>query len=29
MDQDKFPKHTQNLGFNLERGEKGSNREHV
>lgn len=27
--QDKFPEHMQKLGFDLERGEKGSNREHI
>src|SRR5699024_10441589 len=27
--QDKFPKHMQEKGFNLERGEKGSDREHM
>jgi hypothetical protein len=27
--QDKFPEHLQKLGFDLERGEKGSDREHV
>src|SRR5690625_1456327 len=27
--QDNFPKHMQELGFDLERGEKGSNREHI
>lgn len=27
--QDKFPEHMQKLGFDLERGEKGSNREHM
>ena len=27
--QDKFPKHMQKLGFDLERGEKGSDREHI
>lgn len=27
--QDKFPEHMQKLGFNLERGEKGSDREHI
>lgn len=27
--QDKFPEHMQKLGFNLDRGEKGSNREHI
>lgn len=27
--QDKFPEHMQKLGFNLERGEKGSTREHL
>ncbi|MGB2994383.1 MAG: MobV family relaxase [Paenisporosarcina sp.] len=27
--QDKFPEHMKGLGFDLERGEKGSNREHI
>src|SRR5699024_12387273 len=27
--QDKFPEHMQKLGFELERGEKGSGREHI
>lgn len=27
--QDKFPEHMQKLGFDLERGEKGSDREHI
>src|SRR5699024_2863478 len=27
--QDKFPEHMQKLGFDLERGEKGSTREHL
>src|SRR5699024_9591295 len=27
--QDKFPEHMQKQGFELERGEKGSNREHI
>src|SRR5699024_8605756 len=27
--QDKFPKHMQELGFELKRGEKGSDREHI
>src|SRR5699024_12853000 len=27
--QDKFPEHMQKHGFELERGEKGSNREHI
>src|SRR5699024_6303452 len=27
--QDKFPEHMQKLGFDLQRGEKGSDREHI